>query len=213
MDMSDFGFSDLLRFMYIGPFAVLKCIIVGPETKKIAVLGPAYSGKTELWYGLQNKQRSTVETTSKSGIERFMLGMKWDFTPVYVESTEDIGGSNNFVSLYDKLVTEGTFVYFVLDITMIGSAEYKEQPLAQFMKILSNLKKLENQNGAGVKILATHIDAYSGDRTQAEKLVRDYFAPLEKYGVDCAELNVKLVNLKNASDIKEIREEVLKSLN
>ena len=210
MGMSEFlDFINLVRKI---PLATLKCLIVGSETKKIAVLGPVDSGKTELWYKLQYKQRPTVETTNRSGIESFLLGIKEDFTPVYVESTEDIGGVNGFVSLYDKLVTEGTFVYFVLDITMIGSAEYKVQPLAQFYKILSNLDKLENKKGTGVKILATHIDEYSGDRSQAEKLVRDYFAPLEKCGVDCAELNVKLVNLKNASDIMAIREEILKSV-
>lgn len=210
------SFRDDFRKMFpwiinpYGWFYLLYKMTIGKETKKIVVLGPADGGKTELWYGLQEKQRPQVVSTLYEPINRFMLGLKEDCTPVYVEATSDIGGGDDSVSQYDDLLTEGTFVYFVLDITKIGSADYKERPLAQFVKIFSNLK---NKKGTGVKILATHIDEYNGDRSQGEKVVRDYLAPLEKhYGIDRAKLNVKLVNLKNASDIQEIREEVLKSV-
>lgn len=194
------------------------------KTTKIAILGPQDSGKTELWCALQNKPRTSINTSNEP-IERFCLGSKSDGTMVYVEKTQDIGGGDEYVSKYDTVVTEGTFVYFVLDITKIGSAKYEEQLLAQFYKIHSNLEKIENPKflfGGALTmkpkeemrliILATHIDQYRGDKSQGVKVVRDCFAPLESYGIDRTTLNVKLVNLKNASDIKEIREEVLKSV-
>ena len=175
------------------------------EGKKIAILGPQESGKTELWCALQNKPRTSIVTTSNEPIEKFCLGSKSDGTKVYVEKTQDIGGSDKYASLYDRLVTEGTFVCFVLDITKIECADYRQQPLVQFLKI--------REKCSGYIILATHIDKYRGDRSQGLKVVRDYFAPLEAYGIDRTTLNVKLVNLKNANDIQEIRKEVLMSLN
>ncbi len=173
--------------------------------KKIAILGPQGSGKTELWCALQNKPRTSNENTSNEPIERFCLGSMPDGNKVYVEKTQDIGGSDRYASLYDKLVTEGTFVCFVLDITKIERAEYRQQPLVQFLKIREKCN--------GYIILATHIDEYRGDKSSGVKVVRDYFAPLEAYGIDRTTLNVKLVNLKNAHDIQEIRNEVLMSLN
>ncbi len=214
-------------------FLKILLLLFSKETK-IAILGPQGSGKTELWYALQGKSRTSDGTTSNELIERFLLGENSNGYPICVERTQDIGGGNEFVSLYDKLVMPDTFVYFILDITKIGSTEYKKQPLSQFHKILSVIEKnvrlkkeklghgffssyMEKNGGLkgvmDLRILATHIDEYRGDISQGVKFVRDYFAPLEAYGIDRTTLNVKLVNLKNANDIQEIRKEVLMSLN
>ena len=178
-------------------------------TKRVAILGPQKSGKTELWCALQYKQRTSVVTTTIEPIEKFLLGTKSDGTLVYVEKTYDIGGGYQYVSLYDKLITGDTFVCFLIDITKFSSAEYRLQALAQLQKVFKSFPYTQEKP---VHILATHFDEYSGNSSQGEKILRDYLASLESYGIDCANLDIRLVNLKSSSVIERIKKEIIESV-
>lgn len=165
--------------------------------KKVAIIGQAESGKTELWYALQGKTRPSVVTTSNEPVEGFFL----DDT-VYIKPTQDIGGNDKYVKFYDKIIDEDTIVFFLLDITKINSGVSSEkQTLSEFQKAYS-LKPRK------IIILATHSDQYTGTELQGEKLVRDYFAPLERYGIDCVKLEIRLVNLKEVACIVGIKNSI-----
>lgn len=165
--------------------------------KKVAIIGQAESGKTELWYALQGKRRPSVVTTSNEPVGGFFL----DAT-VYIKPTQDIGGNNKYVQFYDKIIDEDTIVFFLLDITKINSGVSSEkQTLSEFQKAYS-LKPRK------IIILATHSDQYTGTELQGEKLVRDYFAPLERYGIDCVKLEIRLVNLKEVACIVGIKNSI-----
>lgn len=164
--------------------------------KKVAIVGQAESGKTELWFALQGKTRPSVVTNSNEPVKGFDLGT------VYIMPTQDIGGNDNNVQHYDKIIDEDTIVFFLLDITKINSGVSSEkQTLSQFQKAYS-LKPRK------IIILATHYDKYSGTKLQGEKLVRDYFAPLERYEIDCVELEIRLVNLKEGVCIDGIKNSI-----
>ncbi len=182
----------------------------GVKPKNLVVLGPPESGKTELWCALRGKTRnlSDITNTSNEAIPNFTLKSE-DGTEVCVEEGNDIGGTDDYSYLYDKLLKKDSIVYFLLDINRIGSDKYKVQPLSQLKKVLEFFPSTKEKS---VKILATHIDEYRGDRLLGEKFVRDYLAPLEVYGYDRTKFNVRLVNLKDATVIRTIEREILVSL-
>lgn len=175
--------------------------------KKLAILGPQGSGKTKLWCALQGKPR-TMRNTGVDLIKSFLLSQT-DRVKVFIEETKDIGGGDGYVEKYGKLVSEETFVYFLLDITKIGREEYNMRPLAQLKTLLS---LFPGSGEKSVHILATHIDEYRGDRLLGEKVVRDYLAPLEGYGYDRTKFGVTCVDLTNSNYIEKIKEEILRSL-
>ncbi len=211
-------FWPMLLLIFLGALAIgslLSWLLSSPgeKTTKIVILGPSGSGKTELWYALQRKVRSSYSNAGNETIEKFLLGEKSDGTKVYVEKVLDIGGTNLYATTYYKtLITQGTFVYFLLDITKVKDENYKE-PFIQFVKVLSVFKEIGKVYGCGYEILATHADE---DRTKGEGDVRNYFALLQKKkygGVDLSKLNIRVVSLKDSYDLVKIRQEILCSVN
>ena len=128
------------------------------KTKRIVVFGSKASGKTTLWNQLMDKKvvREEYRTTNQEKIESFNFFANNHF--VRVLATKDIGGGDMFVRYYNELISEnGTFVYFLVDLTRLHETKQEIRSRLQVISKCIKDKKLQN---CGFKIIATHFDEY-----------------------------------------------------
>ena len=127
------------------------------KTKRIVVFGSKASGKTTLWNQLMDKKVVTeYRTTDQEKIESFNFFANNHF--VRVLATKDIGGGDMFVRYYNELISEnGTFVYFLVDLTRLHETKQEIRSRLQVISKCIKDKKLQN---CGFKIIATHFDEY-----------------------------------------------------
>lgn len=127
------------------------------KTKRIVVFGSKASGKTTLWNQLMDKKVVTeYRTTNQEKIESFNFFANNRFVRVF--ATKDIGGGDMFVRYYNELISEnGTFVYFLVDLTRLHETKQEIRSRLQVISKCINDKKLLN---CGFKIFATHFDEY-----------------------------------------------------
>lgn len=185
------------------------------KTVKIIILGPQYSGKTELWCGLRRiVNKSKGGTEGKSEIKEFELGKKKDGTKVFVEDSIDIGGGDSYVKEYDNLlVSDGTFIYYLIDVRKIK--QDKEDTRIRLRKIASLVTKKDLHN-CGITILGTHIDTddedgnYPGTKDDAKKeIIREILGNTIK-GLKSP--RVEIISPTNPTDIETIKNEILKTI-
>ena len=128
------------------------------NTKRIVVFGSKASGKTTLWNQLMDKKvvREEYRTTNQEKIESFNVFANNHY--VKVLATKDIGGGDMFVRYYNELISEnGTFVYFLVDLTRLHETKQEIRSRLQVISKCIKDKKLQN---CGFKIIATHFDEY-----------------------------------------------------
>ena len=127
------------------------------KTKRIVVFGSKASGKTTLWNQLMDKKVVTeYRTTDQEKIESFNVFANNRY--VKVLATKDIGGGDMFVRYYNELISEnGTFVYFLVDLTRLHETKQEIRSRLQVISKCIKDKKLQN---CGFKIIATHFDEY-----------------------------------------------------
>ena len=127
------------------------------KTKRIVVFGSKASGKTTLWNQLMDKKVVTeYRTTDQEKIESFNVFANNRY--VRVLATKDIGGGDMFVRYYNELISEnGTFVYFLVDLTRLHETKQEIRSRLQVISKCIKDKKLQN---CGFKIIATHFDEY-----------------------------------------------------
>lgn len=127
------------------------------KTKRIVVFGSKASGKTTLWNQLMDKKVVTeYRTTDQEKIESFIFFANNHF--VRVLATKDIGGGDMFVRYYNELISEnGTFVYFLVDLTRLHETK---QEIRSRLQVISKCIKDKKLLNCGFKIIATHFDEY-----------------------------------------------------
>lgn len=75
-----------------------------------------------------------------------------------VIATKDIGGGDMFVRYYNELISEnGTFVYFLVDLTRLHETK---QEIRSRLQVISKCIKDKKLLNCGFKIIATHFDEY-----------------------------------------------------
>lgn len=194
---------------------VVKDLVRPP--KKIVILGCKESGKTELWSRLGAKLNVTSEKrTSEQPVSKFTI--RKNEKTVTVSDTKDIGGGNDWVSVYDKLISEDTLIYY-----LINGHEFENG--SDFKEVNSRIEKIsrcinENKN-CELKFLITHFDEISITEQEVKQIFKQ---KLEKKitniilkGVkqeitQFLDNNVDFVNLLDEKDINKIKDEILKNL-
>lgn len=184
------------------------------KTKRIVVFGSKASGKTTLWNQLMDKKVVTeYRTTDQEKIESFNFFANNRF--VRVLATKDIGGGDMFVRYYNELISEnGTFVYFLVDLTRLHETK---QEIRSRLQVISKCIKDKKLLNCGFKIIATHFDEY--DKNNYNLLEKNKKAKAEVINVltdkEIKECSLKLdldhimvANLLNKYYIDIIKKEI-----
>lgn len=184
------------------------------KTKRIVVFGSKASGKTTLWNQLMDKKVVTeYRTTDQEKIESFNFFANNRF--VRVLATKDIGGGDMFVRYYNELISEnGTFVYFLVDLTRLHETK---QEIRSRLQVISKCIKDKKLLNCGFKIIATHFDEY--DKNNYNLLEKNKKAKAEVISVltdkEIKNCSLKLdldhimvANLLDKSYINSIKKEI-----
>lgn len=105
---------------------------------------------------MDKKVVTEYRTTDQEKIESFNFFANNRF--VRVLATKDIGGGDMFVRYYNELISEnGTFVYFLVDLTRLHETK---QEIRSRLQVISKCIKDKKLLNCGFKIIATHFDEY-----------------------------------------------------
>lgn len=201
------------------------------KTKRIVILGSSMSGKTTLWKQLKDRLVGYDDHVSTSGKAVIASGeyrttglatidsfkVKYKENEVRILATKDIGGGDLWVKYYDELITEdGTFIYFLVDLTKLQDAKQEIRSRLQLISKHIKDKKLSN---CGFKIVATHFDEYEEKMegqdymTVREKAINDVLKSLADKKIKNCALNIDIkhimvANLLDSFYISEIKREI-----
>ena len=184
------------------------------KTKRIVVFGSKASGKTTLWNQLMDKKVVTeYRTTDQEKIESFNFFANNRF--VRVLATKDIGGGDMFVRYYNELISEnGTFVYFLVDLTRLHETK---QEIRSRLQVISKCIKDKKLLNCGFKIIATHFDEYDKNNynllEKAKKAKAEVISVLTDKEIKNCFLKIDLdhimvANLLDKSYINSIKKEI-----
>ena len=208
----------IIAMMFGGLSALLIGLASSPNerTRRIVILGSSMSGKTTLWNQLKNlKVGDDYVTTGQTAIDSFKV--KYKDHEVKVLETKDIGGSDAWVKYYDDLITEdGTFIYFLVDLTKLSDAK---QEIRSRLQLISKCIKDKKLNYCGFKIIATHFDEYEKSKENQEYMVvrdaaiNDVLKSLTDKKIKNCNLNIDIkhimvANLLDSLYIDEIKSEI-----
>lgn len=141
-----------------------------PNVKKIAIVGMKGSGKSTLWKGLGGKGDKEVSAnTSQETIHEFKY-KKQDGTIVTIASTKDIGGENDYVCIYDELITEDCLIFYLADTNGIFDdppvPSPQDTPLVYSGRVRSDLTKIDkclnnkSEDKFRIEVLLTHFGSF-----------------------------------------------------
>ena len=184
------------------------------KTKRIVVFGSKASGKTTLWNQLmERKVVREYRTTDQEKIESFNFFANNRF--VRVLATKDIGGGDMFVRYYNELISEnGTFVYFLVDLTRLHETK---QGIRSRLQVISKCIKDKKLLNCGFKIIATHFDEYDKNNynllEKTKKAKAEVISVLTDKEIKNCSLKIDLdhimvANLLDKSYINSIKKEI-----
>ena len=184
------------------------------KTKRIVVFGSKASGKTTLWNQLMDKKVVTkYRTTDQEKIESFNVFANNRY--VKILATKDIGGGDMFVRYYNELISEnGTFVYFLVDLTRLHETK---QEIRSRLQVISKCIKDKKLLNCGFKIIATHFDEYDKNNynllEKAKKAKAEVISVLTDKEIKNCSLKIDLdhimvANLLDKSYINSIKKEI-----
>ena len=184
------------------------------KTKRIVVFGSKASGKTTLWNQLMDKKVVTeYRTTDQEKIESFNFFANNRF--VRVLATKDIGGGDMFVRYYNELISEnGTFVYFLVDLTRLHETK---QEIRSRLQVISKCIKDKKLLNCGFKIIETHFDEYDKNNynllEKTKKAKAEVISVLTDKEIKNCSLKIDLdhimvANLLDKSYINSIKKEI-----
>ena len=184
------------------------------KTKRIVVFGSKASGKTTLWNQLMDKKVVTeYRTTDQEKIESFNVFANNHY--VKVLATKDIGGGDMFVRYYNELISEnGTFVYFLVDLTRLHETK---QEIRSRLQVISKCIKDKKLLNCGFKIIATHFDEYDKNNynllEKTKKAKAEVISVLTDKEIKNCSLKIDLdhimvANLLDKSYINSIKKEI-----
>lgn len=177
-------FSDILWTIIGIPFAPLFLLIglfVPDKAKSIIILGTKEAGKTTLWLGLGGIKEYQPNTQVEP-IQSFTI-TRADGTTVVISETYDIGGEDEFVPNYDKLIKEETFIYYLVNSNKITFHDYMTRIRSDLLRINKSVKdKGIPEDKIGIKFLLTHYYDYRqyNPRNSEHELYRQFWNELRK---------------------------------
>lgn len=187
------------------------------KTKNIIILGCKESGKTELWSRLgADLKESSKKRTSQQTVSKFTISK--NEKTITTSETKDIGGGDDWVSTYSELISEDTFIYYLINGHEFENKSSFKEVKSQIEKISRCTKEKEN---CGLKILITHFDEINITEQELKQKIKqkleNKISNLILKGVkqkitQFLDNNVDFVNLLEERDINKIKDEILEAL-
>ena len=183
---------------------------VNKYTKNIVIMGARGAGKTTLWHQLRgDKLESTYASTTAESIKTFSFKTK-SGKPIKIVNGVDYGGSDDYVKAYLDLLSDNTFVFYLIDLTDLTEQAGRE--LRARLEAIVRTFQNNKMKGQGIKLLATNFGKYSSISNKTRDDAK--YEVKQLIGLKFKKLKIKdkikVVELRDPSDIDEIKEELAK---
>lgn len=180
------------------------------DASRIAIFGSKGSGKTTLWKQLKGElENKEYELTyGKQKIDSFSIQYKGKTKTI--EKSADFSGADDMVKLYHEIIEEGTFIYYLIDLTKLK--EFKRETRARLQVISKITKEKKIEKNAGLRLIGTHYDDYRRKTGKSKDQARiDLVEVLKLNDVKDVVLDdvILIAELTNKDDINQILDQII----
>lgn len=170
--------TEVIAIPFI-PFLLLIGLLLPKKAKSIVILGTKRAGKTTLWEGLGGIETIRANT-SVEPIQSFEI-TRSDGTKVTISETYDIGGEDDFVGEYGRIIKDGTFIYYLVDSNEIRSSATMARIRSDLVKF-DKVAKEKSIKNLGFRFILTHYYDYTKNNPGKSEydLYRAFLKGLEK---------------------------------
>ena len=201
-------FFPIPVWLFLSPAIIYILKLIGwfyrkVKGKRLAVLGMKGAGKTRFYRHLQNKPYIEGE----SGVDEYeeFEYKKQDGKTIYIRKGKDIGGSEDYINLYEDMIKECDILVFCFDIKRyLSDSTYEKQVNVRFEFVCRKFKELNRPKGNFVKI-ASHIDE-AKDPMSAIKQFNNLLKKKSYYKEFI--YNIYPVNMTNKKDLEKIENKI-----
>lgn len=172
----------------VGAFVVSAIIgaFLPSQAASIAIFGSRGSGKTTLWKQLQGvfADENYWSTTGIDNVDQFTIN--YDGKKKVISKSKDFGGSDDVVKYYGEVITEGTFIYYLIDLTSLE--EFKRETRARLKAIGKVVEEKKLKDKVGLRLVATHYKEFLKNNP----------------GKDINYARAKLISVVGLKDVKDV---------
>lgn len=147
-----------LAFLSVALIAVIISSLRPSDASCIAIFGSKGAGKTTLWQQLQGIfiDANYHPTLGSENIDEFTI--EYNGKTKTILKSKDYGGDDNLVKYYGEIIREGSFVYYLIDLTRLY--DYKKETRARLMALSKLLGQKDLKDKVGLRLVATHFKEY-----------------------------------------------------
>lgn len=181
------------------------------EAKSIAIFGSRGAGKTTLWKQLRGefKDMKYIPTPGADPISEFTV--EHNGVKMTIKKTADFSGADEMVKRYDELIEEGTFIYYLIELTDL--LENKSETRARLQKISSIIKKKDLKENASCRLVGTHYRKYeslTGKSRDEARLELSEVIGLDSIMDARIEDTILILELTERTDVCKILDQIIK---
>lgn len=201
----------IIGMILAGLIGLIFSLFTPDEATSIAILGSKGSGKTTLWDQLRGefKDRDYYPTEGSDPINEFII--EHNGVKKTIKKTLDFSGDDQMVKRYNELIEEGTYIYYLIDLTMLEKFKRETRSRLQVISKIAKEKNLGDK--AGCRLIGTNYRKYniqggkSRDDARHElcKVIR-----LDSVKDVNVEDKIMILELTDKNDVNEILDQIIK---
>ena len=183
-----------------------------PHTVSIAIFGSRGAGKTTLWKQLMGVFKDADYYHPTLGAEDINLfSIEYDGKKKYISTSKDFGGDDNLVKEYGEIISENTFVYYLIDLTTLE--EFKNQTRARLQYLSKLIEQKQLKDEVRLCLVATHYLEYlskNPEKTHSEAIyeLANIIGLKDIRGVKIGE-RIMVAELTKKEDIQQFFEQIV----
>ena len=161
-------------------FGFLKNIFLPTKSAYIVILGTKRAGKSTLWKGLGGIKEVKANTGFGEPVGTFKF-KRANGTTVRILDATDIGGEDDKVPMFGRLLKEGCYIYYLVDSNDVSSPSGMKRVRSDILRLSNDIKNKQIRN-FGIKFLLTHFYEYrqNNPTTGEDELYNQFYQALYK---------------------------------
>lgn len=201
----------LITIVLGGLLALISSLFTPDKATSIAILGSRGSGKTTLWNQLRGelKDNDYHLTPGSNPINEFTI--EHNGVKKTIKKTLDFSGDDEMVKRYNELIEEGTFIYYLIDLTRLQ--EFKREIRSRLQKVSKIAKDKNLGDKAGCRLIGTRYREYNKLSGKSRDDARQELSKV--IGLDSVkdvnlEEGIMILELTDMNDVNEVLNQIIK---
>ena len=184
----------------IGTYSLFK-----KEKNKLGILGMPGAGKTRFLCHLRGKHYSEKQT-EKEQYEPFTY-TKRDGKKIAIDKGEDIGGTDQYIDEYERIINESDVIFYFLNIYkyLYGNNIDYVRYCNMRLELVHSCSQIKDNNINNVILVGSHLDKCNESR---EKVLKEFYKKVEKKQYYPMLKNIYLIDITKEENIKSFVDKI-----